>query len=78
MLKMNVKEARQKLSFLLDQVEHGEEVFISRRGVIIAHIIPHTPNKTKPQHLPSLKKLRDNIQIKGKSLSKMILEEREK
>ena len=77
MIKTNVKEARQRFSFLLDQVEHGEEILISRRGHIIAHIIPHNPKKKK-KHLPSLKALRNTIDTKGKPLSKVILEDREK
>jgi prevent-host-death family protein len=78
MIKTNVKEARQKLSYLLDQVEHGEEVIISRRGHVIAHIIPHLQNKKIKKYLPSLKAMRNNIHTKGKPLSKVILEEREK
>jgi prevent-host-death family protein len=78
MIKTNVKEARQKFSYLLDQVEHGEEIIISRRGHIIAHIIPHTRNKKVKKYLPSLKAMRNDIGAKGKPLSKIIHEEREK
>lgn len=75
MIKASVKEARQNFSHLLDQVENGEEIVISRRGNIIAHIIPHATVKSNKK-LPSLKKFREKIKTKGKSLSKMIHEER--
>lgn len=77
MIKTNVREARQNFSYLLNQVEKGEEVLILRRHQIVAHIIPHTHKKSL-KTLPSLKAFRAEQKTKGKSLSKMIMEEREK
>ncbi len=75
MIRTNVKEARQKFSYLLDQVENGEEIIILRRGHVIAHIIPHTPNK-KQKRLPTLKDFRNGIKVKGNPLSELIIKER--
>lgn len=75
MIKANVREARQNLSHLLDQVENGEEVIISRRNHIVARIIPYVEQKTL-KSLPMLKTFRDSIEVTGKSLSQMISDER--
>jgi prevent-host-death family protein len=74
MIRTNAKEARQHFSHLLDQVENGEEVFILRRGNIIAHIVPYKKPAAKP--LPSLKEFRSTIKLKGLSLSEMIIKAR--
>ena len=36
-------EAKNKLGQLLDQVERGEEIVITRRGRAIARLVPNTP-----------------------------------
>ena len=41
MLEVNVREARQKLSRLLDEVERGGEVQITRHGKVVARLVPH-------------------------------------
>ncbi len=76
MIRTNAKEARQNFSHLLDQVEKGEEIFVLRRGHIIAHIIPHT--KSAKKSLPNLKEFRSKLKIKGAFLSEMIAKAREK
>ncbi|MCG8333681.1 MAG: type II toxin-antitoxin system prevent-host-death family antitoxin, partial [Proteobacteria bacterium] len=38
MLEINVKEARSNLSNILDRVEKGEEIIITRRGKRVARI----------------------------------------
>lgn len=77
MIKANVREARQNLSHLLDEVENGEEVIILRRNHIVARIIPYVEQK-KLKPLPTLKAFRDSIEVTGKPLSQMISEERDK
>lgn len=74
MIRANVKEARQHFSDLLNKVEKGEEVFILRRGHIVAHIIPHI--KPATESLPSLKEFRSTLKVKGAPLSKMITQAR--
>jgi prevent-host-death family protein len=40
MITVGVSEARNKLSALLDLVERGEAVIITRRGVPVARLVP--------------------------------------
>ncbi len=42
MITIRVSEARNKLSALLDRVERGEAVVITRRGVPVARLVPDT------------------------------------
>lgn len=42
MVKVNVREARERLSRLLDAVEAGEEVVIVRRGRTVARLVAGT------------------------------------
>ncbi|MGD9162787.1 MAG: type II toxin-antitoxin system prevent-host-death family antitoxin [Desulfobacteraceae bacterium] len=72
MLEINVREARSNLSSLLDKVEAGEEIIIKRRGKSVAKIISHH-NESK---LPTLKKFRSSIIIRGKSMSKSVVDAR--
>lgn len=49
MIEMSVKEARKNLSLLLDKVEHGDEIMITRRGRRVAKITaPMTIKKNFP------------------------------
>jgi len=63
MLEVNVKEARSKLSILLDRVERGEEIIIKRRGKKVALLVPPKRENT----LSSLKEFRASISTTGKS-----------
>ncbi|MGA1863992.1 MAG: type II toxin-antitoxin system Phd/YefM family antitoxin [bacterium] len=74
-MKINVKEARSKLSSLLDRVEEGEEVIITRHGKEVARLIRSNDNIKK---LPSLKKFRSSIQIKTSPLSDTVIKARKK
>ena len=74
MLEVNVKEARSNLSSILDKVEQGEEIVITRRGKRVARITNLDEN---PVPLKSLKKFREQIKIKGKSLSQTVITQRE-
>lgn len=73
MLEINVKEARSNLSSLLDRVEKGEEIIITRRGKRIARI-SNVDNKPSP--LKSLKPFRKKIRVKGTSLSQTVIDQR--
>lgn len=41
MLEIGAFEAKNKLGQLLDRVEHGEEITITRRGKAIAKLVPN-------------------------------------
>jgi prevent-host-death family protein len=70
---VNIKEARKNLSSLLNRVETGEEIVITRRGNIIAKLVP----TKQGGDLPSLKKFRSSIRSLEKSLSRTIVDLRE-
>jgi prevent-host-death family protein len=72
MLKINVKDARDRISDLLDRVERGEEITILRRGKTIARL---TPPERKAKRLPDLTEFRAKIRIKG-SLTEALMKER--
>ena len=74
MLEINVKEARSNLSNILDRVEKGEEIIITRRGKLVARI---SNIVNIPTPLKSLKQFRNKIRIKGKSLSQTVINQRE-
>ncbi len=74
MLEINVKEARGNLSSILDRVEKGEEIIITRRGKRVARVSNIDNN---PTPLKSLKQFRNRISIKGKSLSQTIIDQRD-
>ena len=73
MLEVNVKEARSKLSSLLDRVERGEEIIISRRGKKVALLV----SPERKNALPSLKDFRASISTSGKPLSETVIEIRQ-
>lgn len=73
MLEVNVKEARSKLSILLDRVERGEEIIITRRGKKIALLVSTEREKA----LPGLKQFRASISSAGKPLSETVIDIRQ-
>lgn len=73
MLEINVREARSRLSDLLNRVENGEEVVIKRRGKKIARLVPNE----RIGQLPSLKDFRADIFLSGVPMSQMVVSERD-
>ena len=69
MLEVNVKEARSKLSVLLDKVERGEEIIITRYGKKVARLI----SSDKTEFLPVMKDFRASIKVAGSPLSKTVI-----
>jgi prevent-host-death family protein len=61
-LEISVKELRSELRRIIDQVETGEEVTITRRGKVVARLMP--PQR-EPQEFPDLTEFRASIQLKG-------------
>jgi len=76
MLIISVKEAREKLSFLLDQIEQGEEVVIKRRGHIIAKLSNYVGEK-EVKSLPSLKGFRHQFSTTATPLSQIVIQGRD-
>jgi prevent-host-death family protein len=51
-------EAKNKLGMLLDRVEHGEEIIITRHGKPVARLVPNATHIDKPQALAALERIR--------------------
>jgi prevent-host-death family protein len=73
-MEINVKEARTKISSLLDRTLSGEEVVILRRGKRVARLVPL---ENTDKRLPDLRSFRRSISLKGKPLSRTIIEQRD-
>jgi prevent-host-death family protein len=73
MLEVNVKDARSKFGRLLRQVEHGQDVLLTRRGKEVACLVP--PKKTGS--LPSLKEFRQGIAASEHGLSSAVIAARD-
>jgi prevent-host-death family protein len=58
MRQVTVAEAKAQLSSLLDAVEQGQPVVITRRGKAIAELVPRHPVRDL---LPQLQALRDSL-----------------
>ena len=69
--KVGAFEAKTKLSELLDRVERGEEIIITRRGKPVARVVPvqgTTREERKAQAeeaLKRLKELRKGVRLDG-------------
>jgi prevent-host-death family protein len=72
-MEISVKEARSKLSSLVDRAEQGGEIIISRRGKKVARLVPLTGKRS----FPSLKEFRASIRVAGEPLSATVVRNRE-
>lgn len=68
-----VREARQDLSSLLDDVRKGREVVITDRGRPVARLVPIT--RRRP--FPDLRKVRLEARVRNARLSQAVLHDRE-
>lgn len=72
-------EAKNKLGQLLDWVEAGEEVIITRRGKIVARLVPPQPAANREQALAAVQAIRDmscGVTLGGLRLRDLISEGR--
>jgi len=85
MVSVGVKELKSKLSSYVDKVRHGEEIVITEHGKEVAMVIPVTKERKAVKSLLELGRAKwaggkpeglEGIKIKGKPLSKTVLEER--
>lgn len=74
-MQIKVKDARSKLSSLLDRVEKGEEIIITRRGKKVARLVPQ---RGMIKRLPVLTNFRSSIHISGEPLSTIVMHARKK
>jgi prevent-host-death family protein len=73
MEEVTVKEARKKISALLDKTEKGEDVLILRRGKKVARLAPVGDGEKR---LPDLSVFRESITILGDALSQAVIDGR--
>lgn len=71
---VNIREARRRLSELVDAVERGESVMIMRRGKEVARLVPI--DGARGIEAPDLSAFRASIRLKGKSLSRVVADMR--
>lgn len=74
MLQINIRDARNKLSHLIDQVERGQQVILSRRGKAVAQL---SPVNFEERCLPSLSKFRATIHSNSENLSDTVIKSRQ-
>jgi prevent-host-death family protein len=74
-MKITAKQARERLSELLDRAARGEEVVILRRGKPVIRLAP--ARAAKPVRLPDLREFRASIRARGATLTEHLLKERE-
>jgi prevent-host-death family protein len=69
-----VREARQNLSALLDEVRRGREIVITERGRPVAKLVP--PDRPKRSAVPDLASFRRRMPVLDPPLSATVAEER--
>jgi prevent-host-death family protein len=63
-------DAKNRLSALVDQVENGQEVTITRRGRPVARLVPIAPKADRAHDaVAKLHALRENIAARGQSFT---------
>jgi prevent-host-death family protein len=70
-----VREARQNLSGLLDEVKKGREVLITERGKPVAKLVP--PDPPRHRRFTSLAPFRKRMPVLDPPLSQTVIDERE-
>ena len=76
MTHISVSEARKCLGELVRGAEGGRSVSITRRGREVARIVP--VEESRSRSLPDLSDFRASIKMKGRPLSKTVIELRAK
>ena len=75
MKKAGIREARQNLSVLIDEVKKGREVIITERGKPVARLAPLEKRSRLP--FPDLTEFRKRMPKLDPPLSQTIIEDRE-
>jgi prevent-host-death family protein len=74
MNRVNIREARKRLTAIVDAAQRGRKTVITRRGRQVATVEPIPP--AKGNTLPDLSEFRASIKIKGKPLSQAVIDRR--
>ncbi len=70
-----VREARQNLSALLEEVAKGREVLITDRGRPVARLVP--PRREARQPFKVHRRMRAAVKLKGRPISESVMVDRE-
>jgi prevent-host-death family protein len=78
MRQVGIFEAKTHLSQLLDDVERGEEIVVTRRGKPIAHIVPAPDDRREKAKAAAarIRELRKGLTLDGATLKELIEEGR--
>lgn len=85
MISVGIKELKEKLSGYVDKVRHGEELVVTDRGKEIALVSPISQERQAVRRFTASGKAQwsggkpgglKGIKVKGKSLSKTVLDDR--
>jgi prevent-host-death family protein len=74
MKQVGIKQAREQLPDLIDRVEAGEEIIISRQGRAVAQLVA-APKM--PKQLPSLSGFRGKVGLLGTPAAQLLRMERD-
>jgi prevent-host-death family protein len=74
-MKAGIREVRQNLTALLDEVRKGREVTITDRGRPVARLVP--PRRLAARPFPSHAAFRRSMPVVDPPLSQAIIEDRE-
>lgn len=74
MNRVNIREARRQLSQIVKAAQRGQSTIITRRGQQVARVDPIAAPKGRV--LPDLSEFRASIQVKGKPLSQVVIDQR--
>jgi prevent-host-death family protein len=77
MKEVNIKEARKNISRLLDEVQAGEEVIISRRGMPVARLVAAGAQDRKELRFPDRRDFRAKLPPARQSSASLIRELRD-
>ncbi len=77
MRKVSVREARAEMARLLEAVEAGEEVVITRRGDPVARLVGLDAESPREISFPSRSKLRESLPPSKRPSSRLVHELRE-
>ncbi len=75
MRRAGIREARQYLSDLIDEVQAGREVVITDRGRPVARLLPPDTAATRP--LPDLTSFRQELPVVSPPVSEAVIEDRD-
>ena len=75
MRKAGIREARQNLSALIDEVREGQSIVITDRGKPVARLVPVQQKLAKP--FPDLSAFRRRMPVITPPVSQAVLDERE-